>query len=76
VTGPFLTIGGAAKFLGVSPRTIRRNLGKIPHYRCDFGLRFSSEDLSNYMADFRREPSRPPKLDLGGIIGSRKRRAG
>ena len=76
MTGPFLNIDGAAKYLGVSPRTVRRNLEKIPHFRCDFGLRFAPEDLSGYMAAFRKEPTRPAKVDLDRILGKRKGRAG
>jgi hypothetical protein len=68
VTG-YLDIGGAAQFLDVSVRTIRRRLPSIPHYRTDFGLRFSQEDLAEYMAQFLREPKVPARIDLDRILG-------
>jgi hypothetical protein len=76
VTGPYLDINGAADYLDLSSRSIRRRLDKIPHFRCDFGLRFAPEDLSAYMQSFRQEPTLPAKVDLGDILGPRKRRAG
>jgi hypothetical protein len=68
----FLGLDGAAAFLGVSIRTIRRRLPSIPHYRTDFGLRFSPSDLTEYMAQFRREPTAPAKVDLDRILGPRR----
>lgn len=48
----------------------------IPHFRTDFGIRFSRADLDEYMAAFRREPTRPAKVDLDRILGKRKAGAG
>ncbi len=71
----YLDIAGAARFLGVSSRTVRRRLDRIPHYRCDFGIRFWPEDLAAYMAAFRKEPVRAPKVDLDTILGPRRKAA-
>jgi excisionase family DNA binding protein len=70
----YLDINGAAEYLSVSSRTIRRNLEKISHYRCDFGLRFSKDDLDQYLLVFRKEPSRPAKVTLDDVFGPTHRR--
>jgi len=68
----FLDIAAAARFLSVSVRTVRRNLDKIPHHRAPFGLRFTLQDLAEYMAAFRREPTAPARVDLDRILGTRR----
>ena len=73
MNGGYLDINGAAKFLSVSSRTIRRNLDRIPHHRAPFGLRFTAEGLTEYMAAFSRDPIRAPKIDLDNILGKRRR---
>jgi hypothetical protein len=69
-----MDITGAAKYLSVSARTIRRRLTTIPHFRTDFGLRFSRDDLDQYLLVFRKEPSRPAKVTLDDVLGPTHRR--
>jgi len=73
MSGPYLTIEHAAQYLGLSSRSLRRRLDKIPHFRCDFGLRFAQEDLSVYMQNFRKEPTRAARLNLDDVLGPRRR---
>ena len=75
MTGPYFDLDGGGAYLGISGRTLRRRLPSIPHFRTDFGIRFSKADLDEYMATFRKEPTRPAKVDLADILGPRKRRA-
>lgn len=69
----YLDIAGAATYLKVSVRTVRRRLDRIPHFRCDFGLRFAPEELDEYMRSFRKAPTRAPKVDLDVVLGPRRR---
>jgi len=75
MSGPYLDVDGAGAYLGISGRTVRRRLPSIPHFRTDFGIRFSRADLDEYMAAFRKEPIRPAKVDLNRILGPRKKGA-
>jgi hypothetical protein len=77
MTGDSRDINGAAKFLNTSPRSVRRRLPFIKHYKTPFGLRFLEVDLLVYLRQFSVEPSAPAKIDLDTIIGPRhKRRSG
>ena len=76
MTGPYFNFDDGGAYLGISGRTLRRRLPSIPHFRTDFGIRFSKSDLDAYMTAFRKEAIRPAKVDLADILGPRKRRAG
>ncbi len=75
MTGPYFDFNEGGAYLGISGRTLRRRLPSIPHFRTDFGIRFSKADLDEYMRQFRKEPVRAAKIDLDDIL-PRKRRAG
>jgi excisionase family DNA binding protein len=53
-----LNVQEAAKFLAIKPSTIRAYVlhQKIPHYKIGGSVRFSEDDLRNYLAGCRREP--------------------
>ena len=76
VSGPYFDFNEGGAYLGISGRTLRRRLPSIPHFKTDFGIRFSRTDLDEWIAQFRKEPTRPAKIDLADIIGPRRRRAG
>ena len=44
-----LTVQEAAKFLKMSPSSIRRRLNEIPHYKVDKIVRFDRERLIEWM---------------------------
>ncbi len=57
--GPWLSVSGAARALGVSPSTLRlwASEGRIPHVRTDGGhRRFDPESLRQWLAE---QPARP-----------------
>lgn len=65
----YLPIAAAARFIGRSPRWLRRRLNQIPHYRPPEGqLLFKAADLESYLDQFRVEPTRPAKVDLDEIL--------
>jgi excisionase family DNA binding protein len=68
MTGPYLSIAEAGQYLGVSVKTIRRRLAAIPHVRCDWGLRFSKNDLDGFMSARRVEPAKSRKADPDRIL--------
>ena len=75
MSGPYFDWDGGAAYLGTSSRTLRRRLPAIPHFKTDFGIRFAKEDLDEYMKHYRREPTRPAKVNLDAILGPRKKGA-
>ena len=66
----YLSVAEASRYLGRSPRWIRRRLPEIPHYKPPAGqILFKVSDLEAYLERFRVEPSAPPELDLEQILG-------
>lgn len=62
--GPWLSVSGAARALGVSPSTLRlwASEGRIPHVRTAGGhRRFDPEALRQWLARQPARPSRPPR---------------
>ena len=75
--GPYFDFNSAGVYLGFkSGRSVRRRLSSIPHFRTDFGIRFSKADLDEYMEQFRTEPTSPAKIDLDSIIGPKRKARG
>ena len=66
--GPYLSITEAGAYLGVSTKTIRRQLREIPHHRADWGLRFTKSDLDSFMNRVRVEPPKARKADPDRIL--------
>lgn len=62
-TGPYISSGEAAKYLGRSARWLRRRLAEIPHYRPEGAAPlFTRQELDRYLNKFKVEPrpSSPP----------------
>jgi len=58
MTACYLDIAGAAEYLSVSTKTIRRLIGtgQLAHYRVGRAIRVAVGDLEEYMAAQRVEP--------------------
>src|SRR4030067_2823153 len=74
MTAGYLPIADAARYVGRSPRWIRRRISQIAHFRPEGGaLPFPAEDLDAYLDRFRSEPSHAvaarvaPDIVLGGL---------
>lgn len=72
MTAGYLPIADAARYVGRSPRWIRRRISQIAHFRPEGGaLLFRAEDLDAYLDRFRIEPSQPvaADVDLDMVLG-------
>jgi hypothetical protein len=71
MTPGYLPIAAAARFVGRSPRWLRRRLASIPHYHPPSGqILVKISDLAAYLERFRIEPAQAPKIDLDAIPSS------
>lgn len=65
LSGGFLDIAAAAKFLCRSPRWLRQHIHSIPHYRPGGQILFDEADLRKWMLHFRIEPV---DIDIAGLL--------
>ncbi len=71
--GPWLSVSGAARALGVSPSTLRlwASEGRIPHVRTDGGhRRFDPEALRQWLAEQPARPVRAPRRTAARVTRS------
>lgn len=51
-----LTVDDAALLMGKSPKTVRNNLGEIPHYKNGRGVWIRRKELEDYLCQVKITP--------------------